>query len=319
MSYEYQQSDHEGLDAGHRSVVRNNAISRDARLLFVILNSFASTEQGCFVSNARLAFYMGCSYNSVQNWIKELKDAGFISVKVEGNNDRLISIVSKLTVSMGKGVPSSVGRGTQPQTGGVPNSVGRGYPPGWVIGNRDEGIDLGNLSPTPLKEGKEVEREKLPLSTTGLPQRLENILRAEGIGTPTLSWLGSNYCFIVQMNKSEAFKLGRTFEDLCRAVVELKEADGDLDLKQVSKEVDDWPKNVLKLPMDTRSQYRKLGLAGWIRNRGWQAYKPATNPAKAQQERMREMHLAVNRRPPENTQSAGPVVENIFGKLMGLE
>lgn len=90
--------DFEGLDAGHRAVVRNNSLSRDARLLFVILNSFASTKDGCYISNARLAFYMGCTPRAVQKWIEELKNGEAITVQLVDKNKREIKIISKIEI-----------------------------------------------------------------------------------------------------------------------------------------------------------------------------------------------------------------------------
>ena len=94
IKHEYHQKDHEGFDAGHRSVVRNNAISRDARLLFVIINSFSATKEGCYIGNGRLAFYMDCDVRSIRNWITELREAGVIKVRLINENRRRIEICS---------------------------------------------------------------------------------------------------------------------------------------------------------------------------------------------------------------------------------
>ena len=159
---EYQDKDFEGLDAGHRAVVRNNQLSRDARLLFVILNSFASTKDGCFVGNDRLEFYLGCSERSIQNWLKELEAVGAVKILVTNGRNRSVEIVQKVTIQA---------KSNPERSCGVPRTVVHPHPaPTCDIGNRYEGIDLDNPPKAPpqgellsfLDEGLETFKKEYP-------------------------------------------------------------------------------------------------------------------------------------------------------------
>jgi hypothetical protein len=140
---EYIPTDFEGLDAGHRAVVRNNALSRDARLLFVILNSFASTKDGCYISNGRLALYMGSTTRAVQKWIEELKDSKFITISMVNRNRREIKIISKIQIGKIEGHEQPF-MGVRTGVRGGMNVRSGGYEQPFTQGNRVKVVEGGN-------------------------------------------------------------------------------------------------------------------------------------------------------------------------------
>lgn len=88
-----------GFDAGYRWVVRNPYISTSARLLYVILCSFASGRLGCVVSNERLARYLGCKRRSVQALIRELTDKqAIVSILSSEGTRRKILINAEVSI-----------------------------------------------------------------------------------------------------------------------------------------------------------------------------------------------------------------------------
>jgi len=167
VEYTYSQTDYEGLDAGHRAVVRDNGLSRDARLLFVILNSFASTKDGCYISNGRLAFYMGCTPRATQKWLEELKARKAITVEVDRYNQREIKIVSKIQIVKKPtheqpfvGVCTDIQGGTNCHSGGHEQRFTRGSR-GKEVENRDKSkVHYPFIAQAVKKEGSEAQRKE---------------------------------------------------------------------------------------------------------------------------------------------------------------
>ncbi|MGN6606408.1 MAG: helix-turn-helix domain-containing protein [Jatrophihabitans sp.] len=62
-------------------IVRDAAVSPNARLLYVLLATYADIEhRTCFPSKRLLAGDLGCTTRSIQNWTTELVHAGYIEV-----------------------------------------------------------------------------------------------------------------------------------------------------------------------------------------------------------------------------------------------
>mgnify|MGYP001328576930 CR=1 FL=1 len=128
--------DQTGFDAGHRSVLRNSRISAKARLAFVFINSYATTaRQGCFLGNARLASYIGCSRRTVQRLIRELERVNAIEVVLLDYGHRQIRVTGHVIIGNEAGHDTDV---IPPET--LPT---RPHDTDVTIG-MDEGIDLRN-------------------------------------------------------------------------------------------------------------------------------------------------------------------------------
>jgi hypothetical protein len=78
-------------------LIRNQLISRSARLLYGVYHSFAqdkklSDKPTTFVSQETLAKIMGCTIQSVSSWQKELVRAGWIHVRRRGFKSNLTTL-----------------------------------------------------------------------------------------------------------------------------------------------------------------------------------------------------------------------------------
>ena len=171
----------------------------------MILNSFASTKGGCFISNSRLAFYLGTTDRSVRRWLEELKDAGAIETSVENNFERDIKIVAKVVIRNKEGEDTSVLGVGQRRPGGADTSV--------HIGNRSEGIDLDNTPPTPsqgevLAADFEEWWKEYP-KKEGKPAAKKNYIarRKEGISKDTLLSACRAYAKKCQVEQLESHRI----------------------------------------------------------------------------------------------------------------
>lgn len=128
--------DQVGFDAGHRSVLRNNRISAKARLAFAFINSYATTaRQGCFLGNARLAAYIGCSRRTVQRLIRELEEVNAIEVTLLDYGYRQIKVTGHVIIGNEAGHDTDV---IPPAT-----PMSHLHDTGVTLG-MDKGIDLRN-------------------------------------------------------------------------------------------------------------------------------------------------------------------------------
>jgi DNA-binding MarR family transcriptional regulator len=67
-------------------VLRNNKLSTGARLTYAVLLSYAWQKDSCFPGQERIAEDLGVKRNAISNYLKELKDEGFISWERRGLN-----------------------------------------------------------------------------------------------------------------------------------------------------------------------------------------------------------------------------------------
>jgi hypothetical protein len=80
-------ADHAGPDAERprtgfvllpRAVLHASGLSRDARLLYAVLLSYAWQQSSCFPSHRRLQADLGCGVNQVTKYLRELEAAGLM-------------------------------------------------------------------------------------------------------------------------------------------------------------------------------------------------------------------------------------------------
>ena len=67
-----------------RAVLHASGLSRDARLLYAVLLSYAWQEGRCFPSHQRLKADLGCGINQVSTYLRELEDAGLVTRRRRG-------------------------------------------------------------------------------------------------------------------------------------------------------------------------------------------------------------------------------------------
>jgi len=249
IEHKYQQKDHEGFDAGHRSVVRNNGISRDARLLFVIINSFSATREGCYIGNGRLAFYMGCDPRSIRNWIAELRDAGVIKIHIINANRRRIEICSSVDNgeyeeenSPGTDIPTPRNAGSYPQE------------QTFHIGNGAKVLEPS--IPSGDGDGSFFKREK-PLQIRYLPKDCLQALKNAGIDKGNIQRVAEHFELIRSLAKHPKTT---TLPRRCVAAARALETDDDW--KEAEKSI---PTAILTIKND-----RYLpGIETWLERRMW--------------------------------------------------
>ena len=256
IEHKYQQKDHEGFDAGHRSVVRNNAISRDARLLFVIINSFSATRDGCYIGNGRLAFYMGCDPRSIRNWIAELRDAGVIKIHIINENRRRIEICSTVENgeyeeenSPGTDIPTPRNADSYPQE------------QRFHIGNRSKGIEPS----IPSDDGdNSFSNRDRPKQSKPLPKDCLRALKDAGIDEDNIQRVAEHFELIRGL-----YRHPKTTTLPRRCVAAARALETDADWKEAEKSI---PPAIITIKLD---QYLP-GVETWLEGRMWQSTpKPA--------------------------------------------
>lgn len=83
-----------------QALIRDQTISRPARLLYGQFHSFAPNKRlaglpTTYVSQRKLAKTMGCTIQSISCWQKELVVKGWIHVRRRGNNSSLVTLYPK--------------------------------------------------------------------------------------------------------------------------------------------------------------------------------------------------------------------------------
>lgn len=70
------------------SLIRNPAISRDAKALYALIATYADVkERDCYPSRARLARELNCTARSVTNWLNELVLYGVLAIEERRRED----------------------------------------------------------------------------------------------------------------------------------------------------------------------------------------------------------------------------------------
>ena len=72
----------------------SSELSLMERVLFVEIHSL-DNERGCFASNAYFGDFFGISPRQIGTYVSSLKKKGYITVRVENQNQRTIHVTSK--------------------------------------------------------------------------------------------------------------------------------------------------------------------------------------------------------------------------------
>jgi hypothetical protein len=113
-----------GYGIVHRCVMENQKISRDAKALYALLQSYTGASEYCWPSQARLADGLGCTERSVINWLHELEENGLLRVEREtGKSNRYTPLVPdaepvKEPSRVTEGSPEPVNGGSLPREPG---------------------------------------------------------------------------------------------------------------------------------------------------------------------------------------------------------
>lgn len=70
--------------------VRYSQIKANAKLLYGEITCLSNSKGYCFASNNYFAKLYGVSKNTISLWIKDLKDSGFVSIKIVYKNKQII-------------------------------------------------------------------------------------------------------------------------------------------------------------------------------------------------------------------------------------
>ncbi len=71
-----------------RTLLHAPGLSRDAKLLYAVLLSYAWQQGSCFPGTERLQHDLGCGKNQVTRYLQELEDAGLVSRRRRGQGRR---------------------------------------------------------------------------------------------------------------------------------------------------------------------------------------------------------------------------------------
>lgn len=66
------------------SVLRDERLSPQAKLLYALLRDYAGRDGHAFPGQDRLARDLGCTDRAIRNWLRELSDLGFVEVERRG-------------------------------------------------------------------------------------------------------------------------------------------------------------------------------------------------------------------------------------------
>ena len=94
------------------TILFNNQIKPNEKLLYAMLTSLASKEGFCFASNKYLAERLNVKANTVSSWITDLKRKGFIIVEIiRSDNNEIIQrkiYINDVPYIINKGLPSAI-------------------------------------------------------------------------------------------------------------------------------------------------------------------------------------------------------------------
>lgn len=76
------------------AVIRNHALSPQARFLWTLLASYLREGvNSCFPSQADLAQHAGTSTRSIRAWLSELEAAGLVTIKSRGSSKTAVYVI----------------------------------------------------------------------------------------------------------------------------------------------------------------------------------------------------------------------------------
>ncbi len=100
VDYEQQSN---GFTIIPNSILRARNLSRDAKLLYSILRSYAWQKDTCFPSYETLMADMQCSSQALSTYIKELIEHGLIAVQRRGQGKTSLYIITDTAASAAAG------------------------------------------------------------------------------------------------------------------------------------------------------------------------------------------------------------------------
>lgn len=109
-------------------LIMDNSVQPNAKLLYGILTSLASSEGYCWASNEYLSKHFDVHKKTVSVWVSELKDRDYIEVEVESTEkgyDRRIYITGKLPQKSRRGIHEITERGVNEITDTSPRNHGQ--------------------------------------------------------------------------------------------------------------------------------------------------------------------------------------------------
>ena len=89
-----------------------------------------------------------------------------------------------------------------------------------------------------------------------------------------MEWVAQAYETVLTIVSMRSFNLGLSAGEVCTALCEVFEDNGGklpFELSELVRKVREWPAMIKRFPAAQQDALRQMGLAGWIRNRGWAA------------------------------------------------
>jgi hypothetical protein len=69
-----------GYGIVHRSVMQDKTISREAKVVYALIQSYTGDKEICFPSHEKMADNLCCSTMSIIRWVNELEKNGLLIV-----------------------------------------------------------------------------------------------------------------------------------------------------------------------------------------------------------------------------------------------
>ncbi len=216
-----------------RELLRDVSVSRDARLLWVVLDDFTSKESTSpWPSQAKLAEYMGATDRAVRNWLNELVRAGWLEVVTRPGTSNIHRMKWRGDASGPRNDSSGVGRNDSSGGSGTtvppkqhqeasPDEATPPNPPDGGGGEEPARSLFGDDSPPANADDRKPKRrsdrpcprfdawwEQWPNKVDRKPaRRAWSSLLASGVGADRLDLALLNYLAAIQTHK-EATGLG---------------------------------------------------------------------------------------------------------------
>jgi len=95
------------------SVIRDAALSRDARFLWTLLASYPNKRGMCWPSQAELAKHAAASDRSIRRWLDELTAAGLLETQLRGHDSTAIYALRSTPLRAADRTPVSAQTGHQ--------------------------------------------------------------------------------------------------------------------------------------------------------------------------------------------------------------
>ena len=163
-----------------RTLLHAPGLSRDAKLLYAVLLSYAWQQGSCFPGTERLQHDLGCGKNQVTRYLQELEDAGLVSRRRRGQGKTtLYTLHDAPAVPAASSLPSRPGVPDAPKRGAHTPRTGEPRLP--KSGNQDSpkrGAEQDPGGPNPAEHQHPIPETPLPTRDTRDPSTDEDITHA---------------------------------------------------------------------------------------------------------------------------------------------